>query len=234
MGKFINTAPITIPALPKIYLNFGEPNVIVGNIALIKSVKAQYDTSIKKWCDTLEIDQNVFISFVCTESRGDKSAYNSGSGASGLTQVTSVAVREAFSRFKLVTGQDLPQEITVYVKSVAPYLLNLTQNSQVLSSANESKLKKVLLSDTQFNIICGAVVLRWTLNFLKFNNQGWIDRAILGYNQSVYGAIQQFKGKPVTTMQLYKFKSIPFETRCYLLKVLGAFGYMDLIRRNNL
>lgn len=234
MANFIKTAEIEIPSILKIYSDFGNPNVIGDNVNMIKRVKSLYGNSIKKWCSLLEIDENIFISFVCTESKGVSSAYNSGSGASGLTQVTSVAIREAFSRFKTVTGQSIPVEIDAYVNSVAPYLLKLTQNSQDLSSSNESKLKKLLLSDTNFNLICGAMVFRWNLNFLKYNGEGHLNRVIIGYNQGSYGRIQHYKGKPVTTLQLYKDKVIPFETRCYLVKVLGVFGYMDLIKRNNL
>jgi hypothetical protein len=234
MANFIKTAEIEIPSILKIYSNFGEPTIIDKNISIIKKVKSLYGSFIKKWCGVLEIDENIFTSFVCTESMGIAGAYNSGSGASGLTQVTSIAIREAFSRFKTVTGQPIPTEIVSYVKSVAPYLLELSQNSQNLSALNESKLKASILANPQFNIICGAIVFRWNLNFLKYNNEGHVNRVIIGYNQGSYGRIQYYKGKPVTTLELYKDKKIPFETRCYLVKVLGVFGYMDLIKRNKL
>ena len=57
---------------------------------------------------------------------------------------------------------------------------------------------------------------------------------IIGYNNSSYGRIRFYKNRPVTTLELYKDKALPFETRCYLVKVLGVFGFMDLIKRNNL
>lgn len=233
MAKFIKTAEIEIPSLLKIFGNYGEPHIIEQNITLTKKVISNYSSFIKKWCNLLEIDEDVFTAFICTESGGKASAFNEGSKATGLSQVTSIAVREAYSRFKVTTGQDIPTEIVEYTKLNAPYLLKLTQNSQVLGASDEAKLKS-LLFNPEFNILCGAMVFRWNLNFLKYDGKGHINRVIIGYNNSSYGRIRFYKNRPVTTLELYKDKVLPFETRCYLVKVLGVFGFMDLIKRNNL
>ena len=39
MANFIKTAEIQIPSILKIYSNYGEPNIIDTNVAIIKKVK---------------------------------------------------------------------------------------------------------------------------------------------------------------------------------------------------
>lgn len=231
MLKFTKIADFILPDLPYRFVGGGEDysrnDNRNANIGILKSIKQNYGVSIKKWADAFELGEPVLTSFIAVES-GGKMVGKNGAGAIGLTQVTVVAVIEAISKFKIITGVDLPSQAVALVKEKAPYLSNLTANNQDLSSLNRGKLETLLEKDPNFNIMAGAMVLRWNLEITNDDKFAYVQKGIIAYNQSAYGRIKSYKGNFVSTNTLFKDKAIPKETRNYLVKVLGKDGYLQL------
>ena len=249
MLKFTKIADFNLPELPYRYVGGGQDyskeSVKDGNIKMLKSIKQNYGAFIKKWADIFELGEPVLTSFIAVES-GGKLVGKNGAGAIGLTQVTLVAVIECVSKFKIITGQNLPEEAVSLLKAKAPYLLTLTPNNQTVSGANKIKLENLLsvqrdakgkaikYNDANFNIAMGAICLRWVLEFTDANDLSYLQKAIIAYNQSAYGDIKRYKGKFVSTNTLFKDKGIPKETRDYLVKTLGKNGFLELYATQNI
>jgi hypothetical protein len=249
MLKFTKIADFNLPELPYRYVGGGQDysleNIINGNVKMLKSIKQNYGSFIKKWADIFELGEPVLTSFIAVESGGKLVGKNS-AGAIGLTQVTLVAVIECVSKFKIITGQNLPEEAVSLLKEKAPYLLTLTPNNQTVSGANKIKLENLLsvqrdakgkaikYNDANFNIAMGAICLRWNLEFTKAQGLTYVQKSIIAYNQSAYGDISRYKGKFVSTNTLFKDKGIPKETRDYLVKTLGKNGFLELYATKNI
>lgn len=231
MLKFTKITDFILPDLPYRFVGGGEDyskkNNREANLEKLKNIKKNYSAFIKQWADVFEIGEPVLTSFIAVESSGKMVGKNR-AGAIGLTQVTVTAIIEAVSKFKTITRQDLPIEAVSLIKEKAPYLLNLTANNQNLSSSNTSKLEAILSKDANFNIMAGAMVLRWSLEITRANQLAYVQKAIIAYNQSAYGRISAYKSKFVSTATLFQDKVIPKETRNYLVKVLGKDGYLQL------
>lgn len=249
MLKFTKIADFNLPELPYRYVGGGQDyskeNIKDGNIKMLKSIKQNYGGFIKKWADIFELGEPVLTSFIAVES-GGKLVGKNGAGAIGLSQVTLVAIIECVSKFKIITGESLPEEAVSLLKAKAPYLLTITPNNQTVSGANKIKLENLLsvqrdakgkaikYNDANFNIAMGALCLRWILEITKANDLTYLQKGIIGYNQSAYGDISRYKGKFVSTNNLFKDKGIPKETRDYLVKVLGKDGFLELYATQNI
>lgn len=237
MSKFIKIADFKLPELPYRYVGGGQDyskeNNIIINVGVLKGIKANYGSFIKKWATVFELGDPVLTAFIAIESTGKMVGKNE-AGAIGLTQVTLVAVRESVSRFKIVTGENLPAEAVSLIKQKAPYLLELTPNEQDVSKENSIKLESLLKEDANFNIMMGALCLRWNLEFTGAKDLVYLQKAIIAYNQSPYGRIRAYKNKFVSTVTLFKDREIPKETRDYLAKSLGKNGFLELYVVNDL
>jgi hypothetical protein len=237
MSKFTNLSDFKLPELPyrmvKGDYDFSKQAVIDGNIKMLKSIKNSYGSMIKKWADVFELGEPVLTSFIAVESGGKMVGKNS-AGAMGLTQVTYVSVIECVSKFKIITGQDLPQEFVTLMKEKAPYLLKISPNNQTVSSADKTKLEKLLVSDANFNIAMGALSLRWILELTKAKGLSYLQKGIIGYNAGSYGRISAYKNQFVSADALFKDSKLPKETRNYIVQVLGKNGFMELYVKNNI
>ena len=237
MSKFTNLCDFKLPELPyrmvKGDYDFSKQAVIDGNIKMLKSIKNNYGTLIKKWADVFELGEPVLASFIAVESGGKMVGKNS-AGAMGLTQVTYVSVIECVSKFKTITSQDLPEDFVSLLKAKAPFLLKLTPNNQTVSSADKAKLEKLLVSDANFNIAMGALSLRWILELTKAKGLSYLHKGIIGYNAGSYGRISAYKNQFVSADALFKDSKLPKETRNYIVQVLGKNGFMELYVKNNI
>lgn len=237
MATFTKLDDFNISDLPYKYVNGKEdyslPNVKQGNVRTLEGIKINYGDSIKKWSDIFELGEPLLSSFIAVESSG-KMVGKNGAGAIGLTQVTAVLIRESISKFKTITKVDLPKEALTSIKLKVPFLLSLTPNNQELSSANISKLESLLKTDSDFNILMGAIGLRWGLEITKATGKTYLQKGIIAYNQSAYGDISRYKNKEVKTITLFKDKGIPKETRNYLVKILGIDGFLELYAKENI
>ena len=72
------------------------------------------------------------------------------------------------------------------------------------------------------------------LEITKGGGYAHLNKTIMGYNQSIYGTIKDYKGRAVDTLTLFKDKGFPKETRDYLAKVLGVNGFLHLYAKENL
>ena len=237
MPNFTKFKDFNLPELPYRFVvgaqDFSKQIYIDSNVNVLKYIKSKYGGFIEKWADVFELGEPVLTSFIAVESKGELVGKNS-AGAMGLCQVTLVAVVECVSKFKIITGQSLPEEAVSLLKQKAPYLLKLTPNNQTLSSADKSKLEKVLINDPNFNIAMGALCLRWILEFTKAENLVYLQKGIIGYNQSAYGRISAYKNKFVSAKTLFEDKKIPKETRNYIAQVIGKNGYLELYVTKNI
>lgn len=237
MSKFTKIADFKLPELPYRFVGGGEDysnkQDKIENVQKLKNIKAKYGIFIKKWATVFELGEPVLTAFVAIESSGKMVGKNQ-AGAIGLTQVTLVAIIESISKFKTVTGESLPAEAVDLINKKAPYLLDLTPNKQDVSKSNSSKLEALLEADANFNIMMGAICLRWALDFTGAGNLVYLQKAIIAYNQSPYGRIRAYRGNFVSTSTLFRDKIIPKETRNYLVKALGKDGFLELFVVNNL
>ena len=237
MSKFTKIADFKGPELPyrmvKGDYDFSKQAVIDGNVKMLKSIKNNYGTLIKKWADVFELGEPVLSSFIAVESGGKMVGKNS-AGAMGLTQVTYVSVIECVSKFKTITSQDLPEDFVSLLKAKAPYLLKITPNNQTISSTDKAKLEKLLVSDANFNIAMGALSLRWILELTKAKGLSYLHKGIIGYNAGSYGRISAYKNQFVSADALFKDSKLLKETRNYIVQVLGKNGFMELYVKNNI
>ena len=213
--------------------DFSSPNIRQGNVNILINIRNNYEKSIEKWSNVFELGVPMLSSFIAVESSGKMVGKNN-AGAIGLTQVTAVLIRESISKFKTITAVDLPKIAQSSIKLKAPFLLNLTPNSQNLSASDTSKLEALLKSDSDFNILMGALGLRWGLEITKALGKTYLQKGIVAYNQSAYGDISRYKNKFVKTITLFKDKGIPKETRNYIVKILGIDGFLELYAKENI
>ena len=237
MAKFTKIADFQLPELPYRMVSgsydFSKQAVIDGNVKMLKAIKTNYGTLIKKWADIFELGEPVLTTFIAVESGGRMVGKNS-AGAMGLCQVTYVAVIECVSKFKIISGQDLPADFVTLLKAKAPYLLKLTPNNQTVSSADKSKLESLLISDANFNIAMGGLCLRWILELTKAKGLSYLQKGIIGYNSGSYGRISAYKGQFVSATNLFKDSKLPKETRNYIVQILGKDGFLELYVKNSI
>ena len=237
MSKFTKILDFKLPELPYRYVGGGQDyskeSDRITNVNVLKNIKSNYGSFIKKWASAFELGDPVLTTFIAIESTGKMVGKNE-AGAIGLTQVTLVAVRESVSKFKIVTGENLPAEAVSLIKQKAPYLLELTPNKQDVSRENSIKLESLLKEDANFNIMMGALCLRWNLDWTGAKDLVYLQKAIIAYNQSPYARIRAYKDKFASTNTLFKDKLIPKETRDYLVKSLGKNGFLELYVINDL
>ena len=237
MAKFTKIADFQLPELPyrmvKGSYDFSKQAVIDGNVKMLKAIKNNYGTLIKKWADVFELGEPVLSTFIAVESGGKMVGKNS-AGAMGLSQVTYVSVIECVSKFKTITGQDLPEDFVTLLKAKAPYLLKLTPNNQTVSSSDKAKLESLLISDANFNIAMGGLSLRWILELTKAKGLSYLQKGIIGYNAGSYGRISAYKGQFVSATNLFKDSKLPKETRNYIVQILGKDGFLELYVKNNI
>jgi len=237
MAKFTKIADFELPELPYRMVSgsydFSKQAVIDGNVKMLKAIKNNYGILIKKWADAFELGEPVLSTFIAVESGGKMVGKNS-AGAMGLSQVTNVSVIECVSKFKIITGQDLPADFVALLKAKAPYLLKLTPNNQTVSSADKSKLENLLVSDANFNIAMGGLSLRWILELTKAKGLAYLQKGIIGYNAGSYGRISAYKGQFVSATNLFKDSKLPKETRNYIVQILGKDGFLELYVKNNI
>lgn len=237
MAKFTKIADFQLPELPYRMVSgsydFSKQAVIDGNLKMLKAIKTNYGTLIKKWADAFELGEPVLTTFIAVESGGKMVGKNS-AGAMGLCQVTYVSVIECVSKFKIITGQNLPDDFVTLLKNKAPYLLKITPNNQTVSSADKSKLESLLISDANFNIAMGGLSLRWILELTKAKGLTYLQKGIIGYNAGSYGRISAYKGKFVSAEDLFKDSKLKKETRNYIVQVLGKNGFLELYVKNSI
>jgi soluble lytic murein transglycosylase-like protein len=211
--------------------NYSQPNVINGNLNLLKSIYSTNKSAINKYGKIFDIDNSIILSFIISESGGTDAPPNQ-YGATGIMQMTAPTVWEILAKWKSIVGSDLPSEAKAYFDKVLPESKNFNPN--VLPSATlKSKITKLLQTNREFSIASGVANLRWLLEAYSNNLTSPINKVMVSYNSGYYGTRNKIKGNP-TTESLVVNKSLAIESRSYLLKMLGKNGFIQLFFDNKM
>lgn len=228
---------ITYPDLNKTYaesksINYSQPNIIKGNIASLKSVFLTNKVSIQKWGTIFDIDDSIIASFIRTESDGKDLAPRGSAQITGIMQVSTDTAWEVLAKWKSMTGSVLPAEAKAYFDKVLPESKNFNPNV-LPSSTLKSKIANLLYKNREFSIAIGTANIRWLLEAYSNGVTSPINKVMIGYNAGYYGTKVKMKGSPAT-LTLVNNKSLPLESRNYLLKMLGKNGFIQLFFDNKM
>lgn len=228
MGKYTKLS-VNVPDVNRSFVQgnykYSDPSTIKANKALLDKIISQYENFINTWGEEFEIDNSILASFIATESGGKNSPPNA-YDATGLMQVTPNAVWEVIAKWQVMVKSPLPTTAKSFFNKAIPS--SKKYNPNVLpTSAVRSEIRKALQSNPEFNIAIGTAMIRWLLEAFKEEGVSNLNKVMVSYNAGYYSMRNKAKGNP-TTEQLLKNKSIPFESRAYLLKMLGVNGFLDL------
>lgn len=216
-------------------INYSSAKDKQANIALIKKIDRDYGALINVWKKVFEIPQSVVIGFIATESGGRMLPPNK-FNATGLMQVTPVALWEGVKKWKSTTKTDLPPEVVSELSKKTPEILSSKLTSP--SPAITTKILSVLQRDANFNIMAGVLVLRWNIErFSTSLTGGQLNKALVAYNAGAYTRSLNVGSspilQPIDTLILATSAKVPLESRNYLYKMLGKDGFLDLIYNQN-
>jgi len=210
---------------------YSNQSVITANTALLKKIVSTYSRQINTWGEEFEIDNSIIASFIATESGGKNSPPNK-FDATGLMQVTPNAVWETIAKWRVMVDSPLSEKAKSFFNKVIPSSKNYSPN-KLPTSAIRSEILLALQKNPEFNIAIGTALLRWLLEAFKDGNTTHLNKVMVSYNAGYYSMRNKVKGK-LTTAELLNNKSIPFESRAYLLKMLGINGFLDLWFKSNI
>jgi hypothetical protein len=228
---------ITYPDLNRSYaesksVNYSQPNIIKGNTDLLKSIFLTNKTAIQKWGTIFEIDDSILANFITAESGGKDLAPRGSAQITGIMQVSTATAWEVLTKWKSMTGSVLPAEAKAYFDKVLPESKNFNPNI-LPSSTLKNKIANLLHKNREFSIAIGTANIRWLLEAYSNGVTSPINKVMVGYNAGYYGTKAKMKGSP-TTLTLVNNKSLPLESRSYLLKMLGKNGFIQLFFDNKM
>jgi len=234
MGNFTRLT-ITVPDVKKTFQNYSTPAAKAANIRLIQEINKNFGASCERWGNVFEIEKQVLISFIATESGGNPKIVSFVGCCFGLMQVSPEAVFEVANKFKKGTGVALPEPCRVVLSRIP----NLITTGKISSATRQAIIKKLVEPD--FNIMCGTMVLRWLLErFSTIFTGAQLNKAIIGYNAGAYTrSINVSSNIPIKTpvdtatyVSGSLMRSVPSEARNYLVKMLGVDGFLSLIYKD--
>ena len=232
MGKYTKY-DIKVPDVNRSFsqgdYKYSNPSTIKANIGVLNKIVSEYKNFINIWGEEFEIDNSILVSFIATESGGLNLKPNK-YDATGLMQVTPKAVWETIAKWKVMVDSPLSSKAVSFFNKAIPssknYNPNILPNASILN-----EIRSALQNNSQFNIAIGTAIIRWLLEAFKENGVANINKVMVSYNAGYYSMRNKVKGNQ-TTEQLLKNKSIPLESRSYLLKMLGVNGFMELYFKN--
>lgn len=219
-------------------IDYAKKEVKASNVNTLKRINSSYGTYINKWGEALSIPNGVIAGFIATESSGQMVGPNKFE-ATGLMQATPPSAYDAIANWKKEVKDPIPAAIIQELNTKAKFLLNGTSYANA-----KSGILNLLKTDASFNILAGCMILRWMFERFSNNGTALLNRALVAYNAGAYTPSQASKdpGAKSTaanrnvadTATLVASKSVPLESRYYLVKMLGVDGFLDLIYRQNL
>jgi hypothetical protein len=147
-------------------------------------------------------------------------------------QITPSTVWEVLVKWKSMTGSSLPVEAKEYFDKVLPESKKFDSNV-LPSSTVKNKIANLLHKNREFSIASGVATLRWLLEAYSTGVTSPINKVMVSYNAGYYGSKDKIKGSP-STLSMVNNKSIPLESRSYLLKMLGKNGFVELYFDNKM
>jgi soluble lytic murein transglycosylase-like protein len=218
-----------IPAINKIFrqkssnFSYDQKHVIEAHKKMIQDVDNKYGRIIEKWQDVFQIDKGVIISFICTES-GGKNAPKNRFNATGLMQVTPNTVYEVITKWGSQVKVPLSAETKTFLNSKVSTTSKWSA-SRVPTSAEKSQILSALTNE-EYNIAVGTATIRWMLESFKKMGSGGLDKVMIAYNAGYYGTRNIIKNQ--TIEQIESNTKLQPESRAYIVKMLGVYGFMDL------
>lgn len=215
------------------WYDFASEKGKADNAAIMRSIVANYGQPIYRFADALDIPRGVLAGFIATES-GGKMITRSGSAYKGLMQCAAGPFYDCFVKWNMeVKGAPIPDTVRQEVAAKCPQLLQhstLRYNPSALSG----QLGRLMETDATFNIMAGAVVLRWSLERFAGN----LNKAIIGYNAGPYNKAISVGTRAITsssdTATLIQHPRVNTESRSYLKKMLGVGSYLALVYKDKL
>ena len=201
---------------------------------MLFTIWSNYSSQISNWAAVFEIPRGVIAGFIATESSGKMEPPNPYK-ATGLMQVTPVAIYEAFKKWNVETSVNFPSSVLNILKSKVPELI--TSKTATIPKSLENLFLSLLQRDADFNIMCGTMVLRWTIErFSTILTGGQLNKAMVAYNASPYHKSITVNKRPIKnpidTSILAKNPIVPSQSRAYLYKMLGVDGFLSLIYKD--
>jgi hypothetical protein len=146
-------------------------------------------------------------------------------------QVTPNTVWEVLAKWQVMVKSPLSEKAKSFFNKAIPSSKNYNPN-KLPTSAIRSEIRVALQRNSEFNIAIGTAVLRWLLEAFKDGDVAHLNKVMVSYNAGYYSMRNKVKGK-MTTEQLLNNRTIPLESRGYLLKMLGVNGFLDLWFKND-
>lgn len=228
MAKYTKVE-INVPDVNRSYTqgtyNYASPSVIIANNKILDKILKSYTNYIDVWGTEFDVDNSIIACFIATESSGENLPPNKYE-ATGLMQVTPKTVWESLAKWKTIVKTPLSAKATSFFNKAIPSSKNYNPNV-LPTPAVLSEISLALQKNSEFNIAIGTAVIRWLLEALKEGNVSYINKVMVSYNAGYYSMKRKVAGN-LTTKQLLNDKSIPIESRSYLLKMLGVNGFLDL------
>lgn len=229
-----------IPDLPTSFksgnIDYSKPAAKQANAEMIRKINSTYGSIIDYWGQVFVIPNAVIIGFIATESGGKMFKPNAFK-ATGLMQVTPIAVWESVRKWSSAVSSPLPSQAVTVLNKTIPEVF--TSKSGTVPAATERKILNLLEKDANFNIMCGTMLLRWLLErFSTLSTGGQLNKAMVAYNAGAYIRVLNPQGAanpnkvPVDTLSLAQNRSVPSESRAYLYKMLGKDGFLSLILKD--
>ncbi len=215
------------------WYDFASPKGKADNTAILQSIAANYGAPLNRFADALDIPRGVLAGFIATES-GGKMTTRPGSQFKGLMQCAAGPFYDAFVKWSAeVKAAPVPEAVKEEVQVKCPQLLQHSMARYNPSSIVVS-LSRLMEADASFNIMAGAVVLRWNLERFAGN----LNKAIIAYNAGPYNkAISQGTRAitaPADTALLVRLPQVNTESKGYLKKMLGVGSYLALVYKDKL
>lgn len=203
------------------------------NTAILQSIISNYGSHLNRFADALDIPRGILAGFIATES-GGKMVSRPGSQFKGLMQCAAGPFYDAFVKWSAeVKGAPIPEVVKQEVQAKCPQLLQHSA-AKYNPSAIVVPLSRLMERDASFNIMAGAVVLRWNLERFAGN----LNKAIIAYNAGPYNkAISQGTRAitaPADTASLVRLPQVNTESKGYLKKMLGVGSYLALVYKDKL
>ena len=221
---------INVPDVNRAYVQgsykYSSPNVIADNKQVISNIQSNLGSIISKYGAEFEIDDEILIGFIATES-GGKNAPSNQYDATGYMQITPVSVYETITKWEQQVGSPLPPNAKAVLKKYIPSSITWDKNTDASSSTLNSI--KTAAKNADFNIAMGSAMIRWMLEaFSTDSNTSYLNKVMIGYNMGYYNAKNRLLGD-LTSDQILAIRGLGAEPKAYILKMLGVYGFLDLM-----
>lgn len=228
MGKYSKITYV-VPDLNRSYVNgsikYSSPNVISANRKMADNIKVNLGTLINKWGTEFEIDDEILIGFIATES-GGKNAPSNRYDATGYMQVTPNTVYEVITKWNNMVSVPLSAQTKALLLKHTPSYKSWSAN-KTPTNAQLNEIKSAS-KNAEFNIAMGTATLRWLLEAYSKEGDSPLNKVMVSYNMGYYGAKNKIKGN-MTSAEMLAVKGLGIEPKSYLLKMLGRYGFLDLL-----